>query len=108
MGELVINDEREEKSIAKYLKVKRQVLDAYKESLGADQKARLADEQNEYEYFMSKTERYIEVYEMAYLLNILTEKLSEIGEHKENHKDVHEKITQWRGYSRQLLAKIST
>ena len=106
LGELVINDERDEKRIEKYHFVKEQIITEYVSTLSTEKKRQLSDEQSQYEYFFGKTNKHLLARDAATLLYVLSDKLVELAKDKKGKRNALDNITDWRGISRELIQKI--
>ncbi|MCL2370776.1 MAG: hypothetical protein FWC80_06075 [Firmicutes bacterium] len=106
LGELVINDERDEKRIEKYYLVKEQIVNEYILTLSAEKQRHLSDEQSQYEYFMGKTDKYLQARDAATLLYVVSDKLVELAKDKKEKRNALDNITDWRGISRELIQKL--
>ena len=80
MREVVINSEREieGKEIIKYAEVKNQIIAAYKLTLSVEKQKRLSDRDNINHYFMSRTNDYLQEYEVASTAYFLSEQLDKL------------------------------
>jgi len=112
MGELIVNAEREQEGnvIEEYLKVKEQIIRAYKSTLSKEWQAKLKKCEDEHHYFMSQVNGYLVEYEGINLTYILSEKLADIKTPKVKSKDfnIFEQINAWRQEFKNRFGKSIT
>ncbi|MCL2370237.1 MAG: hypothetical protein FWC80_03305 [Firmicutes bacterium] len=106
LGELVINDERDEQRIKKYHIIKEQVVREYISTLSTEKQRELSDEQSCYDYFLTKHKQSLQARDTATLLYVLSDKLVELAKDKKGRRNALDNITDWRGISRELIQKL--
>jgi len=102
LAELIINDERGNKPLKKYRRVKNQILGVYKSILSKEDYAVFSNEEKEYTYYLDRIDVFLHQYEAAVLIYTLSDKYESLLEINSN-KNAALKIAKWRGDSRKLL-----
>jgi len=104
-SESIINEERGQKPIIKYSRVKDKILSAYRSTLDTERQTYFANEENEFNHYISITANYRLQFETAFLIYNLSAQFGEllIANGKE---ELVEKITKWRRISRNLLQML--